>query len=87
VLGAGPSVEAATRLYMAAHALRGTAQAYGADALVPYAERLEMWSDAWRRDGRADRGELALARRQLDLLTGAMTAAAARQRSTQPKRR
>jgi chemotaxis protein histidine kinase CheA len=75
VLSAGASVDAAMRLYIAAHALRGTAQVYGALDLVPHAERLETWSDAWRRDGRAAAAAIAEARRELDLLTAAMTAA------------
>jgi hypothetical protein len=76
-LVAGAATDAATRLYMAAHALRGTATVYGALGLVRHAERLEQWSDAWRREGRTDPAALAEASRELDLLTAAMTVAAA----------
>jgi hypothetical protein len=76
--GRGDFVHDATRLYMAAHALRGTAQVYGALDLVPHAERLESWSNEWRRAGRADPQALAEARRELDGLTAAMAAAARR---------
>ena len=71
-------VHDATRLYMAAHALRGTAQVYGALDLVPHAERLESWGNEWRRAGRADPQALAEARRELDGLSTAMAAAARR---------
>jgi hypothetical protein len=80
-LSAGPSPDAAARLYMAAHALRGTAQVYGAAELVPHAERLERWAGAWRGEGRADPDALEEARRELDLLAAAIVAAAARRPS------
>jgi chemotaxis protein histidine kinase CheA len=73
-LSVAASVEAATRLYMAAHALRGTAEVYGALALVPHAALLETWSEARRGDGRADPAAVAEARRELDLLAAAVAA-------------
>ena len=74
-LGAGPSVEAATALYLTAHALRGTAMTYGALDLVPRAEQLERWGEVWRHDGRVEPAQLADARRELELLDAATDAA------------
>jgi HPt (histidine-containing phosphotransfer) domain-containing protein len=84
-LSAGASVHAATRLYMAAHALRGTAHVYGALDLVPHAERLERWSNEWQRAGRVDATALAEARRELDRLVAAMVVAGQRGAQGKPR--
>ena len=64
------SVEAAQRLRLGAHALAGTASAFGAMELVPHAERLESLGKEWQeRQGVAGAAELARANETLAQLT------------------
>jgi len=78
----GPSTDAAHRLRLTAHALAGTAGAFGATELVPHAERLESLGKEWQQDsGAATKGSLTDAWRALDLLTSSIAAVTARLRS------
>ncbi len=66
----GRSVEAAHRLRLTAHALAGTASAFGATELVPHAERLESLGKEWQeRNGAATKASVTVARRALELLS------------------
>ena len=63
------SVDAAHRLRLTAHALAGTASAFGASELVPHAERLESLGKEWQeRNGAATKAGVTVARRALELL-------------------
>ncbi|HEY2375518.1 MAG TPA: Hpt domain-containing protein [Gemmatimonadaceae bacterium] len=75
------SVEAAHRLRLSAHALAGTASAFGATELVPHAERLEALGKEWQeRNGAATRASVAVARRAIQLLAASLDAVIDRQR-------
>ena len=75
------SVEAAQRLRLGAHALAGTASAFGAMELVPHAERLESLGKEWQeRNGAATRASIIVARRALELLTASIDVVIARLR-------
>ena len=76
------STDAAHRLRLTAHALAGTAGAFGATELVPHAERLESLGREWQQaNGAATKASVTDARRALDLLTGSIGAVTARLRS------
>jgi len=78
----GPSSDAAHRLRLTAHALAGTAGAFGAPELVPHAERLESLGREWQdRSGSATKASLTDAWRALDLLNSAVAVVTARLRS------
>jgi HPt (histidine-containing phosphotransfer) domain-containing protein len=69
----GPSADAAQRLRLTAHALVGTAGAFGAPELVPHAERLESLGKEWMaRNGAAAKASVTDAWRALDLLSTAI---------------
>jgi HPt (histidine-containing phosphotransfer) domain-containing protein len=71
----GRSVEAAHRLRLSAHALAGTASAFGATELVPHTERLESLGKEWQeRNGAATRASVTVARRALELLSANLDA-------------
>src|SRR5207248_8997537 len=75
------SVDAAHRLRLAAHALAGTASAFGATELVTHAERLESLGKEWQeRNGAATRASIIVARRALELLTASIDVVIARLR-------
>lgn len=74
------SVDAAHRLRLTAHALAGTASAFGATELVPHAERLESLGKSWESGLRAVKTSIADARRVLDALTAAVGPVAERLR-------
>ena len=75
------SVEAAQRLRLGAHALDGTASAFGAMELVPHAERLDSLGKEWQeRNGAATRASIIVARRALELLTASIDVVIARLR-------
>ena len=77
-----PSVDAAHRLRLTAHALAGTAASFGATELVPHAERLESLGSEWQRDnGVATKASLTDAWRALDLLTTSIAGVIARLRA------
>ena len=77
-----PSVDAAHRLRLTAHALAGTAGAFGATELVPHAERLESLGREWQgKNGAATKASVTDAWRALDLLTSAVGVVTARLRS------
>ena len=77
-----PSVDAAHRLRLTAHALAGTAGSFGATELVPHAERLESLGKEWQqRSGAATKASLTDAWRALDLLTTAIASVIARLRA------
>ena len=66
----GRSADAAHRLRLSAHALAGTASAFGATELVPHAERLESLGKEWQeRNGAATKASVTVARRALELLS------------------
>ena len=66
----GRSAEAAHRLRLTAHALAGTASAFGAAELVPHVERLESLGKEWQeRNGAATKASIAVAKRALELLS------------------
>jgi HPt (histidine-containing phosphotransfer) domain-containing protein len=67
-----PSSDAAQRLRLTAHTLAGTAGAFGANELVPHAERLESLGKSWQEVAAIDRPSLAEARRHLKSLTAAV---------------
>jgi len=74
-IGRGRSVEAAHRLRLSAHALAGTASAFGATELVSHAERLESLGKEWQeRNGAATRASVTVARRALELLSANLEA-------------
>lgn len=78
----GPSADAAHRLRLTAHALAGTAGAFGATELVPHAERLESLGREWQQEnGSATKASLTDAWRALDLLVSAVGVVTARLRS------
>jgi HPt (histidine-containing phosphotransfer) domain-containing protein len=78
----GPSADAAHRLRLTAHALAGTAGAFGATELVPHAERLESLGKEWQgKDGAATKASVTDAFRALDLLTTSIGAVIARLRT------
>jgi len=63
------SVDAAHRLRLAAHALAGTASAFGAMELIPHAERLESLGKEWQeRNGASTKAGVTVARRALEVL-------------------
>jgi len=63
------SVDAAHRLRLTAHALAGTASAFGATELVPHAERLESLGKEWQeRNGASTKAAVIVARRALEVL-------------------
>jgi len=67
------SVDAAHRLRLAAHALAGTASAFGATELVTHAERLESLGKEWQeRNGAPTKAAVIVARRALELLASNM---------------
>jgi len=69
------SVDAAHRLRLAAHALAGTASAFGAMELIPHAERLESLGKEWQeRNGASTKAAVVVARRALELLADSMDA-------------
>ena len=70
-----PSVDAAHRLRLTAHALAGTAGSFGATELVPHAERLESLGKEWQqRSGAATKASVTVARRALELLSANLDA-------------
>jgi HPt (histidine-containing phosphotransfer) domain-containing protein len=76
------STDAAHRLRLTAHALAGTAGAFGATELVPHAERLESLGKEWQgKDGAATKASVTDAFRALDLLTTSIGAVIARLRT------
>lgn len=76
------STDAAHRLRLTAHALAGTAGAFGATELVPHAERLESLGTEWQRDsGTATKASLVDAWRALDMLTTSIGTVIARLRA------
>jgi len=77
-----PSVDAAHRLRLTAHALAGTAASFGATELVPHAERLESLGKEWQDgNGSATKASLTDAWRALDLLTTSIAGVIARLRA------
>jgi HPt (histidine-containing phosphotransfer) domain-containing protein len=67
------SVDAAHRLRLTAHALAGTASAFGARELVTHAERLESLGKEWQeRNGAPTKAAVIVARRALELLASNM---------------
>lgn len=70
-LDAGATPEQLAAFYLPAHALAGTAAAYGADEVAAHAARLSALGAAWRRAGAAPAAEAAAAARELDGLAGA----------------
>ncbi|HKW48708.1 MAG TPA: Hpt domain-containing protein [Gemmatimonadaceae bacterium] len=65
----GRSADAAHRLRLSAHALAGTASAFGATELVPHTERLEALGKEWQeRNGAATRASITVAKRAIELL-------------------
>ena len=69
------SPEAALRLRLTAHALAGTASAFGATELVPHVERLESLGKEWvERNGAATKASVIVARRALEQLTASLEA-------------
>ena len=77
----GPSSDAAHRLRLTAHALAGTAGAFGASELVPHAERLESLGKEWQeRNGVATRSGVAVARSALERLVASIDAVTERLR-------
>ena len=78
----GPSADAAHRLRLTAHALAGTAGAFGATELVPHAQRLESLGKEWQQQsGVATKASLTDAWRALDLLTTSIASVTARLRT------
>ena len=72
-LAEGRSVDAAQRLRLTAHALAGTASAFGARELAPHAERLESLGKEWQeRNGAPTKAAVIVARRALELLASNM---------------
>ena len=81
-LAEGRSVDAAQRLRLTAHALTGTASAFGARELAPHAERLESLGKEWQeRTGPVAQTSLTDAWRALDLLNTAIGVVTARLRT------
>ena len=75
------SIGAAHRLRLTAHALAGTASAFGAHELVSHAERLESLGKEWQeRNGAATRASVTVARRAIELLVSNVDAAIERLR-------
>jgi len=71
----GRSADAAHRLSLSAHALAGTASAFGATELVPHVERLEVLGKEWQeRNGAATKASVAVAKRALELLAANLDA-------------
>jgi HPt (histidine-containing phosphotransfer) domain-containing protein len=67
------SMGAAHRLRLAAHALAGTASAFGATELVTHAERLESLGKEWQeRNGASTKAAVVVARRALEMLAESM---------------
>ena len=67
------SVDAAHRLRLAAHALAGTASAFGATELITHAERLESLGKEWQeRNGASTKAAVVVARRALEMLAERM---------------
>jgi len=67
------SVDAAHRLRLTAHALAGTASAFGAAELITHAERLESLGKEWQeRNGAPTKAAVIVARRALELLASNM---------------
>jgi HPt (histidine-containing phosphotransfer) domain-containing protein len=62
------AIDAAHRLRLSAHMLAGTASAFGAEELVPHAERLESLGMGWHERGSAAGANVVEARRALDSL-------------------
>jgi HPt (histidine-containing phosphotransfer) domain-containing protein len=76
------STDAAHRLRLTAHALAGTAGAFGATELVPHAERLESLGREWQgTSGAATKASVTDARGALDRLMSAVGVVTARLRS------
>jgi HPt (histidine-containing phosphotransfer) domain-containing protein len=72
-IGRERSVDAAQRLRLTAHALAGTASAFGASELVPHVERLESLGKEWQeRNGVATKSGIAVARSALDRLVASI---------------
>jgi len=77
----GAANDAAQRLHLTAHALAGTASAFGATELVPHAERLESLGKDWLHRTSVKSTSIAEARRALESLTAAIRTVAERLRS------
>jgi HPt (histidine-containing phosphotransfer) domain-containing protein len=78
----GASADAAQRLRLTAHALAGTASAFGARELTPHAERLESLGKGWQEQhGAAADADLARARDILAQLIATMDIVAERLRT------
>jgi len=78
----GKSLDAAQRLRLTAHALAGTASAFGANELVPHAERLESLGKEWQeRNGVATKAGVTVARRALEMLSASIDAVIERLRT------
>ena len=77
----GSAPDAAERLHLTAHALAGTAGAFGATELVPHAEHLESLGKSWLGTARVTKASVADARRALESLTSAIRAVVNRLRS------
>jgi HPt (histidine-containing phosphotransfer) domain-containing protein len=75
-----PSADAAQRLRLTAHALAGTASAFGAGELVPHAERLESLGKGWQASAGVAAASIAEARTALEQLTAAIRVVASRLR-------
>jgi HPt (histidine-containing phosphotransfer) domain-containing protein len=76
------NADAATRLRLTAHTLAGTASAFGANELVPHAERLESLGRTWQdKIATATATSIGEARRALDKLTSAIQGVVERLRS------
>ena len=75
-----PSVDAAQRLRLTAHALVGTASTFGASELVPHAARLESLGRAWQQSAGVLPASIAEARQILDALTAGIRLVADRLR-------
>jgi HPt (histidine-containing phosphotransfer) domain-containing protein len=77
----GDATDAAQRLHLTAHSLAGTASAFGANELVPHAERLESLGKAWLHETNVMKAAITDARRALESLTAAIRTVAGRIRS------
>ncbi len=75
-----PSVDAAQRLRLTAHALAGTAGSFGASELVPHAVRLESLGKAWQLSAGVLPSSVAEAQTLLEQLNAIIDVVAARLR-------
>ncbi len=69
-LAAGYELEAAETFYRTAHSLKGTAPAFGADALVEPAAALSSVGRRWFEEERVNSEEISSAREHLERLRG-----------------